>query len=50
MKKTEQNSYPVPTLDVQELEVERGFLLSSNYGEVGEAGQGSDYIDSDVEL
>ena len=42
--------YTVPTLEVEELVVERGFSLSSNYGGFGEPGQGSGYIDNDYEL
>ncbi len=49
MKKVEK-IYAVPTLGVEELVVERGFALSSDYGAVGEAGQSSDYIDSDFDL
>ena len=49
MKKVEK-IYAVPSLEVEELVVERGFSLSSDYGNVGEPGQGSGYIDSDFEL
>ena len=42
--------YAVPTLGVEELVVERGFSLSSNYGDYGEPGQGSGYNDNDYEL
>uniref|UniRef100_UPI00405709BF hypothetical protein n=1 Tax=Alistipes sp. TaxID=1872444 RepID=UPI00405709BF len=50
MKQTSKKEYSVPRLEVEELEVERGFSLSSNYGGPGEAGQGSGYLDSDFEL
>lgn len=49
MKKGEKN-YSTPALEVQEIEVERGFSLSSNYGDYGEPGQNSGYRDSDFEL
>ena len=49
MKKVEK-IYAVPSLVVEELVVERGFALSSDYGNVGEPGQGSGYNDSDFEL
>ena len=49
MKKVEK-IYAIPSLEVEELGVERGFALSSDYGNVGEPGQGSGYIDSDFEL
>lgn len=49
MKKVEK-IYAVPSLEVEELVVERGFSLSSDYGNVGEPGQGSGYNDSDFEL
>ena len=49
MKKTNE-IYTIPSLEVEELVVERGFALSSDYGNVGEPGQGSGYIDSDFEL
>ena len=42
--------YTVPTLGVEELVVERGFSLSSTYGDYGEPGQGSGYNDNDYEL
>ena len=48
--KMSEKIYTVPTLGVEELVVERGFALSSDYGNVGEPGQGSGYIDSDFEL
>lgn len=34
----------MPSVEIEDLAVERGFTLS-NYGEPGEAGQGSGYID-----
>ena len=40
--------YSVPQMEMQELEVERGFSLS--YGGEGEPGQDSGYNDSDFEL
>ena len=40
--------YSVPQMEVQELEVERGFSLS--YGGEGEPGQDSGYNDTDFEL
>ena len=49
MKKVEK-IYAVPSLEVEELVVERGFSLSSDYGNVGVPGQGSGYLDSDFEL
>ncbi len=49
MKKVEK-IYAVPTLEVEDLVVEKGFALSSDYGNFGEAGQGSGYLDSDFEL
>ena len=49
MKKVEE-IYAVPSLEVEDLVVERGFSLSSNYGDYGEAGQDSGYLDSDFEL
>lgn len=49
MKKGDKK-YSVPMLQMQELEVERGFSLSSIYGGNGDAGQDSDYLDSDFEL
>jgi hypothetical protein len=49
MKKVEE-IYAVPSLEVEELVVERGFSLSDNYGDYGEAGQDSGYLDSDFEL
>lgn len=48
MKRAEQKNYSAPTLGVEGFEVERGFSLS--YGDVGEAGQTSGYIDSDFDL
>lgn len=42
--------YSAPTLEVQELEVEMGFSMSSSYGDYGEPGQDSGYNDSDFEL
>ncbi|MBR2032240.1 MAG: hypothetical protein IKA04_08530 [Alistipes sp.] len=50
MKRAERNEYSVPMLEVQELEVERGFFVSSDYGDYGEAGQKSGYIDSDSDF
>lgn len=49
MKKTNE-IYTIPSLEVEELVVERGFSLSSNYGDYGEPGQGSGYNDNDYEL
>ena len=49
MKKVEK-IYAVPSLEVEELVVERGFSLSSDYGNDGETGQGSGYNDSAFEL
>ena len=49
MKKVEK-IYLIPSLEVEELVVERGFALSSNYGDYGEAGQTSGYLDNDYEL
>ena len=48
--KGEEKKYSTPTLEVQELEVEMGFSLSSAYGDFGEPGQDSGYLDSDFEL
>ncbi len=48
--KSEERKYSSPTLEVQELEVELGFSISSDYGDYGEPGQDSDYNDSDFEL
>lgn len=50
MKRLGKREYLTPRLEVEELQVERGFALSSDYGDYGEAGQGSGYIDSDFEL
>ena len=49
MKKVEK-IYAVPSLSVEELVVEKGFSLSSNYGDDGAPGQGSGYNDIDYEL
>ena len=49
MKKVEK-IYTIPSLEVEELVVERGFSLSSNYGDYGKPGQNSDYLDNDYEL
>lgn len=48
--KSEVKNYSAPALEVQEVEVEMGFSLSSTYGGNGEPGQDSDYNDSDFEL
>lgn len=48
--KTKEKKYSIPEIKVRELRVEKGFSLSSNYGDYGDAGQGSGYIDSDLEL
>ena len=48
--KMREKIYAVPTLDVEELVVERGFSLSSKYGDYGKPGQDSDYLDYDYEL
>lgn len=50
MKKTLKKEYAVPQVAVEEMQAERGFTLSSNYGDYGEAGQQSGYLDSDFEL
>ena len=50
MKRAEQKNYSAPTLGVEGFEVERGFSLSSDYGGIGEAGQTSDYIETDFDL
>ena len=50
MKKSERKEYATPQLAIEELQAERGFTLSSNYGDYGEAGQQSGYLDSDFEL
>jgi len=50
MKKTMKKAYSVPRLEVEEMQAERGFALSSDYGGYGEAGQQSGYLDSGVEL
>lgn len=42
--------YSVPTLEVEELVVEKGFSQSLNYGEAGAPGQASNYIDNDYDL
>ena len=49
MKKTNE-IYTIPSLEVEELVVERGFSLSSYYGNFGEAGQESGYLDNDYQL
>jgi hypothetical protein len=48
--KFEEKVYSAPTLEVQKLEVEMGFSMSSSYGDYGEPGQDSGYNDSDFEL
>ena len=48
--KNAEKVYTVPTLDVEELVVEKGVALSSNYGDVGAPGQGSGYVDNDYDL
>lgn len=35
----------MPSVEIEDLAVERGFTLSGDYGEPGEAGQVSGYID-----
>ena len=50
MKTLARKKYSVPRLKFEDVKVEKGFSLSSNYGDYGEAGQKSDYIDTDVEL
>ncbi len=42
--------YTVPTLEVEELVVEKGFSMSNNYGDNGAPGQSSGYIDNDYDL
>lgn len=46
--KNEEKKYSTPVLNVHVFELERGFSLS--YGDEGEAGQKSGYLDSDFEL
>lgn len=48
--KSEVEKYSAPTLEVQDVDVEMGFSISSAYGDYGEPGQDSDYNDSDFEL
>lgn len=48
--KSKIKNYSAPALEVQDVEVEMGFSLSSTYGDYGEPGQDSDYNDSDFEL
>ena len=48
--KSEVKNYSAPAMEMQEVEVEMGFSLSSTYGGDGEPGQNSDYNDSDFEL
>lgn len=48
--KSEVLKYSTPTLEMQEVEVELGFSISSTYGDYGEPGQDSGYLDSDFEL
>lgn len=50
MKRTNTNAYSAPLLIVEELQMEKGFALSGQYGDEGEAGQKSGYIDNDYEL
>ena len=50
MKKSIKKEYSAPQFAVEEMQAERGFTLSSNYGDYGEAGQQSGYLDSDFEL
>ena len=50
MKRLEKRGYLTPRLEVEELQAERGFALSSDYGDYGDAGQDSGYLDSDFEL
>ena len=50
MKRTKTNAYSAPLLIVEELQIEQGFALSDQYGNEGEAGQSSGYIDNDCEL
>lgn len=44
--------YEAPFLEVAEIEVESGIAVSPNgmYGDYGEAGQESDYVDPDFNL
>jgi len=50
MKRLEKKEYLTPLLEVEEMQAEKGFALSSDYGGYGEAGQQSGYLDSGVEL
>lgn len=50
MKKALKKEYAVPQVEVEEMQAESGFALSSDYGDYGEAGQQSGYLDSDFEL
>ncbi|MBR4028945.1 MAG: hypothetical protein IKJ08_05115 [Alistipes sp.] len=43
-------NYSAPALEVQDVEVEMGFAISSSYGDYGEPGQDSGYNDSDFDL
>lgn len=48
--KNHEKIYTVPTLEVEELVVEKGVALSGNYGDSGAPGQNSGYIDNDYDL
>ena len=50
MQRTKTNAYSAPSICVEKLQMERGFAFSTTYGNDGEAGQDSGYIDSDCEL
>lgn len=50
MKNLEKREYTTPQLAIEELQAEKGFSLSSKYGDYGDAGQQSGYLDSDFEL
>ena len=50
MKKALKKEYAVPQVKVEDMQAERGFALSSDYGDYGEAGQQSGYLDSECEL
>ncbi|MBQ8367285.1 MAG: hypothetical protein IJX40_06060 [Alistipes sp.] len=43
-------NYSTPTLEVEDVKVEKGYSLSNPYGDYGEAGQQSGYNDYDEDL